>query len=340
MEWASGIEWSDKGYIARIEDEDKEWRVPLKKLVSSGVPDAKTTRIVVDQPLDTWCESDPAEYVHAFSSRLTPSSTGHAVYASAHEGIRSLVPALVFMRALFRPTRHLLPALCGPQALDRIRYSDFSQTPPIIKFYRKTWANLGRRYADVSTTVSWLSSFPSAVAFAGSVHLNAQLGRIAVTLPLARARLALRGVRAQGTLFATSAVLLELNATEKPFTWAEGHTLKIYKRNTSMVTGPFPILQSLAVPLRPDGSVDVTDEEWLAIAPVLIPKGNHHRFSAHNPRLLLDGILRKLAFGTAWRSTPYRTGKKPNAQYAYRTWRSSGTLEKVNSILRDRRGQA
>ncbi len=45
----------------------------------------------------------------------------------------------------------------------------------------------------------------------------------------------------------------------------------------------------------------------------------------------------KLALGTAWRSTPYRTGNKHNAQYAIRTWRNSGALEKTYAILCERR---
>ncbi len=63
--------------------------------------------------------------------------------------------------------------------------------------------------------------------------------------------------------------------------------------NIDVRLGPTAILKSPDIPLPSDGSVDVTDEEWHAIEPVLLPKGSQYRFSTHNPRWLLDGIPRK-----------------------------------------------
>src|SRR6185437_7821263 len=92
------------------------------------------------------------------------------------------------------------------------------------------WRNLGDRYGDVRTPIFWMSAFPSAMRFAGSVHLHARSGRIAVLLPEARVKIALQGRRHARCLYVTNATLLEIDALEEPMNWVTNHSKRIYRR--------------------------------------------------------------------------------------------------------------
>lgn len=337
MEWASAIAWSDHGYIARIQNEAGVGAAPLKALVSRGLPKERRSRIVIETELRDWREADPLEYFRAFKIDCVAPLAGQAVYETHCDRHRVLVPALALMRAFFRPTQYLLPMMFSPQALDRVRYLDFSHSPPRPEFLTRTWKNLGARYGDVTTPISWMSAFPSAADFAASVHLNARAGRIAVTLPSAKARIALQGLRTDGAFMTTYAAVLELSTTEAPLEFASSHPKMIYQRFVATRSGSSPILRYPEIPLHQDGTVDLTDDEWRAIQMILFPSDKRRRATRLDARLIFDGILRKLSLGTPWRTTAYRVGTYTNALFAYRSWRLDGTLEPALSALVEQR---
>ena len=63
------------------------------------------------------------EYLRAFSLSF-PKHSGnrHMVLKGKFDGVQVVIPALVLMRALFRPTKFLLPLMFRAQALDRVRF--------------------------------------------------------------------------------------------------------------------------------------------------------------------------------------------------------------------------
>jgi transposase len=335
MEWAQGIEACGRSFAARIVNTNAARVVLIRALVSDGLPTDRTSRIVVEQQLSGWREIAPDEYCDVLCGGHTAGiAPGHAVYETASGNVRVLVPALAIMRMLFRPTEYLLPAMFSPQALDRVRILDVTTTPPRVEFFSKTWRDRVGGYSDRSTPISWMSAFPSAIRFAASVHINACAGRIAVSLPNATARLALQGRLQANTLFVTHGTLLELNAAESPLGWIKDHPLQIYKRATSIGKGPHRVLKDTEIALRPDGTVDLTDEEWDRIEPILLANRKILKPYSLDPRLLFDGILRKLALGSGWRATPYRVGSENNARFAYRSWRRACTFDAAVMELR------
>lgn len=334
MEWAARIDNTIRGLGVQIVSTTSVRIEKPNSLVSSGLPDARAHRVVIDQELTTWREAEPRDYLMQFGfDESTSRRNLHAVYETKSNATRILIPALVLMRALFRPTRYLLPEMFRPQALDRIRFLDLSEPVPRVEFLPATLRNLPDRYGDVTTPIAWMSSFPSAMAFAASVHRFAMEGRIAVALPKAKMRLSFRGSVKRATFFATSAELLEVMATEAPLDWAAAHPRLVFRRATHVSETPSEVLR-VALPLRSDGAVDVSDDEWRLIQPILCPPQKVKRRSRVDPRRVFDGVLRKLVLATAWRNTPYVVGSAANARFAYRQWKRSGALEAALSVLR------
>ncbi len=334
MQWLSAVKSSNRGFIATLETEQATLLTPLASLVSAGLPTERSSRNVIDQRIADWREVDSTEYIQAFGMHCASADrSGHAIYAACHKDVRLLIPALVIMRAFFRPTRYLLPQMFAPQALDHVRYLDCSYSPPQVEFYSLTLRNLSGRAGDMRTPISWMSVFPSAMRFAASVHLHARSGRIAVTLPDARVKLAVQGKRQGRCLYATNATLLELDAQEQPLAWASDHPTTIYRRAPVNPTRS-TVLRVTDIPLRLDGSVEVDDGEWALIEPILISASCSRRRLKLDQRAIFDGIVRKLMLGTGWKSTSYITGSPTNALYAYRRWSRDGAFQRALAVLR------
>ena len=100
----------------------------------------------------------------------------------------------------------------------------------------------------------------------------------------------------------------------------------------------------------------LSDEQWLLVQPLLPPASLrtalHPRASgsplvgqgrpAPAQRLVLDGILWKLAARSPWRQIPPRFGAWQTCYFHYRLWKKAGVLRKIiNALLRDvrERGQ-
>lgn len=310
---------------------------PLSAVVSRGVPTERNSRSVISQQIAAWSEVDPVEYLEAFDLRsASAAQPGHAVYATCHKQIRILIPALVILRAFFRPTRYLLAQMFEPQALDHVRYLDYAHSPPQVEFYGLTWRNLSDRHGDLRTPISWMSVFPSAMRFAASVHLHARSGRVAVTLPNARVKLAVQGRRQGSSLYATNATLLEIDALEEPMGWVTNHSSTIYRRAPVARTRS-SVLRVTGIPSRSNGHVEVTDAEWTLIEPILLPTSCSRRRIKLDQRGIFDGILRKLLLGSGWKSTPYTVGSHTHALYAYRRWMQEGSLDRALAVVRQHR---
>lgn len=326
MEWASAINLIGSRFVTRVMTRSGVRCRELATLVSGGLPTSRSARLVIEQNLTDWQLADPREYIQPFGLHAPgDSACGHAVFEARVAGKRVLIPALSMMRAFFRPTRYLLPQMFCPQALSRVLFVDSSEALPTVKYFTETWRNLeGSRYGDVTGPLAWMTFFESAARFASSVHRHARDGRIALELPIAEARLAVWGIRSADCFRATHLTVLSLQACENPVSWAGSQSRAIYRRNVVETDGPSPELRDASLPVRPDGTVDLSDDEWAEVEPVLFPSNIRHRRLNLPPRLIFDGLLRKLAHGTAWRNTNYPVGGHLHARYWYRRWNESG----------------
>lgn len=84
--------------------------------------------------------------------------------------------------------------------------------------------------------------------------------------------------------------------------------------------------------------MDLTDEQWALIQPLIPPPSPHSRGRPPaDPRATLNGIFRKLRLGDPWYNLPpYAVGRHPSWQTcyrAYRRWESVGILDQVYKTL-------
>ena len=81
--------------------------------------------------------------------------------------------------------------------------------------------------------------------------------------------------------------------------------------------------------------MDLTDEQWALIEPLLPPQpppGGRGR-PPSDQRRILDGILWKLRSGLPWRELPRRYGSHEACFMYFTRWQNSGLLKKIRSVL-------
>ena len=76
--------------------------------------------------------------------------------------------------------------------------------------------------------------------------------------------------------------------------------------------------------------LDLTDEQWLAVAPLLPPSLPSKRDRpACDTRLVVNGILWKLRTGQSWENLPLAYPSHQSCYRYYRLWRRNGLLDAV-----------
>ena len=339
MEWATGIGVKNGALVGHLLQTDGTVEVvPLAALAKRGVPGGGHTEVRLELDLHTAAAVPPALYVSAFGfHRRDAPAFRHVVYSFRRAYTEFLIPALVILRGLARPTRHVLPVLFGPQGLDQICHLDFSSRPPgVILDARWAYRSYQQRSGDLEQPLRWMKCFPTAMTMAASVHSLALEGNIAVEMPRARARMLVHGRRQGRCFLVTELSIIDVIAQEEPADFASGASPRILYRRPCSSAGRSTQGNegtSDAVPLHPDDSVDVTDDEWSGIGPLLLT-GVRTASIRLDQRAILNGILAKHAHNIPWELVAYRAGNANNARYAYRAWAKSGVYQRVLSVLR------
>lgn len=343
MEWARGIVVSGGELWAEVEStKGATGLVALTELYRRGLPTGdKTVRRTVTVNFQDFSPCDARKYTDYFGIQMTKGEAGaHQVFEVQHDGKTYLVPALALMRALFRPTPKLLHEMFGPSALERTLWLDYSNgTADIVVDAKWATSSVKERHSNWQGPLRWMASRLTARRMADSVHRNAMAGRLALNLADCEAEVVLSGSQGPNAVLVTEARILSITPSEHPDLpvigcehriafldrdWAKGRNLN--KR------------VSTPVPSHVDGTLELTDDEWSAIGPLLA--GARKRAYSYElcQRSLFDGVLRKLATGETWRNSTYKVGDWRNAATTHRTWTRRGTFEQALEVLRDMRG--
>jgi transposase len=83
--------------------------------------------------------------------------------------------------------------------------------------------------------------------------------------------------------------------------------------------------------------MDLTDEQWLLVQPLLPPlraSGGRGR-PPLDPRALVNGVLWKLRYHKPWRTVPSRYGSHQACCLHYYAWKKSGLLESILDTLKE-----
>jgi hypothetical protein len=340
MDWARKIVVSGRALCAEVAAADgRVASVALAELGNRGVPGVRPAarkRAVVH--FGDFAKTDAGEYLTYFGlGKCTEAAGCHQLFEVFVGDDRYLVPALVMMRALFRPTSKLLPQMFVPNALERTCRLGFADDVMHV-IVDTPWAKGydAEQRADCEGPLRWMMLHPSARRMANSVHQYAMAGLIAMDLPDAKSELVFAGFQSGNAVLFTEIRVLSVSPLDVPDlpvtdwagridyvnrTWAEGRDL-----SASV---------SAEVPLHADGTHELTDEEWAIVHPILEGRRRRQPTYHHCPRSLLDGILGKLASGKSWRDSQYKAGDWRNAATTYRRWNTRGTFAEAIQALRE-----
>ncbi len=342
MEWATCVDLMN-GKMEVVDSTLATQWTANSQAFNRGTPSTASERARIALSCSALRPSEEAEkdYLRAFSLAVSPLAAGrHLVFEAKVDSIRYLVPALVLMRTFFTPARYMLDTMFRPHGLDQTCYWDFSPSETKLTMLA-SWATEAnaRRFAPWESRLKWMLTHQSAFRMAGSVHDFASRGTIGLLMPLATISAIVEGVRAGNDFFVTKCTLITIEPKEAPsFNIEATPEIVIYNKTYFSTEGRITLqpASALDVPLHADGSVDLTDSEWEALGPIVLRRsGGRYK---HCPRLLLDGILTKLATGKAWKMTRYKVGNWQNASYTHQALRKSGALDDVMTFLRNTRG--
>lgn len=81
---------------------------------------------------------------------------------------------------------------------------------------------------------------------------------------------------------------------------------------------------------------DLSDEEWVLLAPYIPAPKRGGRPITHSRRSLVNAIRYLLRTGCSWRSLPHEYPPYTTVYAYFREWRNNGVWERANTALRER----
>lgn len=82
---------------------------------------------------------------------------------------------------------------------------------------------------------------------------------------------------------------------------------------------------------------DMTDGEWISVAPRVAPPNNQNAWSRqHDRRVIVDAILYRLHTRCAWMNLPARYPPSRTVSHYHRAWERSGVWDAIRATLVDR----
>ncbi|MCW5595236.1 MAG: transposase [Rhodocyclaceae bacterium] len=340
MEWATkGISLGGRFAVELLLADKGSEIVELGELGNRGLPKpAKIKRRVVVTDFSSWAPGATQEYLDAFS--LKSDTNGHQVFEFRDGNRRYLVPALALMRGFFRPHRYVLSEMFRPQALETIcQPVVLGNTCTIVP--TRNWPAYTRQQTlrSILEPLAWMNYVPSARHMCGSIHEHMLSGMIGMCLPRGKIRVSIRCFEIGTVSHVTELTVVTLDTDELPLPFAgEQPTHIAFHEGVKAAEGRVhrQSIKDETLRCHPDGSTDISDDEWTVLRRFAYdPRGN--AYQRHEPRLLLDGILRKLITGTPWQKTNYKIGNWVNAQSLYEKLKRTGKWEKICTTLRELR---
>jgi hypothetical protein len=336
MEWATSIRLEDYRLKAEIQHANGEIEiVGLEVLGSRGLPKPAIDRrksLLTD--FTSWKAGEIKEYTNALALGEVPDD--HQVFEFHEKGKRYLVPALALMRGLFRPHRDVLHAMFLPQGLERISSPIISESS-CHAVPSDLWNVAGRRIVpSLLAPLAWMHAFPSANRMCSSVTEQALKGRIGLLLPNGTAKLVVRGVSQQETIYVTEITVIFIVVAEEPCEFARLQSRNVMFHESAIAAvnnGHERRTCDTNILLNADGTATLSDAEWKAIQPIIESRRATWIGRKYDSRLLLEGVLNKLATGVAWKAARYSAGNWINASNLLNKLKKSGQWKSVLEVL-------
>ncbi|WP_172161878.1 transposase [Paraburkholderia elongata] len=303
----------------------------MQTIWSHKVPVPTRTKGQAVTRFHDWDIVNAAEYLQ-LAGLDTGIAGGHTIYAFTYGGLRFLVPAILVMKALFRPHATAFENLYRRSALDLMLApvpAAGTMTAHLVRKSRKYNKNPQSKRASIG--YRWLYCFPSAREAWDSVYQSAVQGRIHVTMPKIQASIATKGLRVGDTLLVSNLTILSFESMETPFAWAGEQPRQFDFGLERKDTAPYSPLIRSDLKQGPDGWA-LSDDEWNSIEH-LFPHG-FRRNSGEQARTLISAVLFKLGTGIGWKAMNARLGTTARVSSFYRDCRRFNRWDEVERILR------
>lgn len=231
-----------------------------------------------------------------------------AVYEYIFDGRKLYIPAQLVIGSLYCTSHQLRRYAMTPlgpnmftqlqddgRAAVEVKVSDWpSGRNPFNEFHRDL--------------LLWLTCYPSSKRMTGSLVANALKGKLAMTLPLAKARISVKGPINEGILVADTMFIDWLRPLEPPLRDLEGRVpdLVQFMRHTAPKVSPsHKACAAFGETLTSLGNWKLTDDEW---ARLYVAYEAARQFNPELPRVSkvddmryrIESILRKHHEGLSW----------------------------------------
>lgn len=341
--WAIGVAGGDPRTIETITSSGQIELIDIKAAIKDGIPaPKKSRRLVFEGEFSSWQPGSAEEYLAGLGMALPKGAESrHGVFTMVNDRRWTIhVPALVLMRAFFKPNPLVFPALYAPVGVDYISFVDYSATPPTVVIDGNFCGN-GYVKNAISTAPSasqgqalrWLQLSKSAKRSSQSIYQYALDGWLNMSLPSGRVRMVLHGPIQGKHLYATKATLVSVEMGEHDSITATGEKFAFHPTGDPDRI-PRTSIRDLTVPAHPGGGYEITNDEWEAIEPMLVRKMGKPK---HSQREILNVIFNKLVSGVPWNKAPMAGFKITTVTSAFHSLVSSGRMDRVLAYLDESR---
>lgn len=332
MFWIERITRGAQGFqLATIAPETGRDTQDLQQL-ATPMALGRTSRIRLTSDLATWSRESGRLFWEQLCIEKHHPGDGHTVFRFEHDGTPYLVPACIFIAALVRPIQRIYPYLFKPQGLESFSTPLLTAESPTVDLVLSPVRLIGSHSQTpkgLLATYSWLHSFPSAYAMWSSIYLAALQDRLDVDLPRAVLTMTLRSVKNGRHRLVTEMRVIKLSAQEAPYPFAADHTTDILMHEGLELDWQRGHRPESSIPCGQKHSWELSDEEWLAIQPLLGDR-IQKKFEL---RGIIDLILVKFGTGHPWRKLDFGALNFPVVQATYQRMTKNGQWPDIAATL-------
>lgn len=314
MSWVISVDPIDQTATI-INKQGDSTEVGLKDLTRLGVPSTTSRqRFIFEDELSSLRITTPNTYLAAFGFNLTKNTSNkHTVFSCLVNDVTIHIPALVLMRAFFRPVNTVFSIVFKPAGIDELSFIGYNKlTPQVVIDHKRLSAHIATVQHGISQGValSWLQLSKSAKKTSHSVYTSALNGQLSLSLPSGQVKMILHGKRLEQDLFVTKASLIFINVDASDNLSGATEEFLFHAMADASRT-PAASIRGIAVPQHRDGTVLITDNEWNEIGQLLFTR-------------------KQQGF---WKKMPKDNFLVSDLTSAFGRWKTSGRLDRVLTYL-------
>ncbi|BCZ81691.1 hypothetical protein PTKU64_53660 [Paraburkholderia terrae] len=335
--WLHGIERRNGVLTAKVVkgESDIEW-TNIEAAWEVDIPMTSTSRISGTSCFSRWKLVDAAQYLSETAIEVDLAANRHQIFEVDHNGLCLVVPAILVLKALFKPNATVFEYLFRPSGLDMLLAPKHTNGSTSVALLRRKL----RQHVPIGDTslerLRWLYCFPSARAAFDSVYTSATSGVVGIKLPTAEIEISLKGCLRGRKFFASSLTIGGCAPLEAPFDWAGQQPLRFLLREPAIGEYLNSTLVDSEIIEGPIGW-ELSDDEWASVKH-LFPTGPRCR-SAEQTRAFVGAIIAKLGTGEGWASVNSKHGTTSAVSSLYRDYRLSGKWHMLVTTVIEMRKQ-